>query len=166
MSTRGKDLEKTADKANMRSRQKRESLILKVPTPMLITSGGLIPQQSTVDFVGILKGGHFLAFDAKETKIKTSFPLKNIHQHQLDYLNAVNYLGGIAFFMIHFKSVCEEVFICQLSFLNNRWDSYLGSGSKSIKYEDFEENCVKCPPSDYLQVLTDEDNKVIKWLKN
>lgn len=100
MSLRGNELEKKAEKANLVSRQKKQSLILKVPTPMLITNKGLIPQQSTVDYVGILQGGLFIAYDAKETQSKTSIPLQNIKQHQLDYLNRVNDLGGLAFFMI------------------------------------------------------------------
>lgn len=86
--------------------------------PILITNQGLIPQTSTVDFVGLISGGLFVAYDAKETKNKTSFPLKNIKAHQVDYLNVVQKLGGLSFFMIHFKELYDEVFIAPMSLIN------------------------------------------------
>lgn len=75
-------------------------MILKVPTPMQITNRGVIPQKSTVDFIGLLKGGRYIAFDAKETKVKTRLDLSNIHQHQLTFLTLVQNLGGICFFLV------------------------------------------------------------------
>jgi recombination protein U len=75
---------------------------------MRITNKGVIPQPSTVDFVGLLDGGKFIAFDAKQTKIKTRLPIKNIHQHQLDYLKIVQNLGGITFFLVWFTELSEE----------------------------------------------------------
>jgi len=102
---RGNELEKAAEAANRRYKVEKKALILKVPTPIVYTNKGMIAKQSTVDFVGIISGGTFIAFDAKETLSKTSFPLKNIHQHQLTCLDYVDELGGIAFFLIHFKTL-------------------------------------------------------------
>jgi len=99
------ELEKKANKTNLRYRKLKQALILKVPTPILYTRKGLVAQQSTVDYTGLMKGGQFIAFDAKETQSKTSFPLANIHQHQLTYLELVEELGGQAFFLIHFKKL-------------------------------------------------------------
>ncbi|MBC8436913.1 Holliday junction resolvase RecU [bacterium] len=108
-------LEKRANKANLNYRRAKDALILKVPTPIIYTAKGLIAKPSTVDYTGVVEGGQFLAFDAKETKIKTSFPLANIHDHQLQYLEYVEDLGGIAFFLIHFKELyTDQAFITPL----------------------------------------------------
>ena len=117
---RTNELEKRANKANLKYRKSKKALIQKVPTPILYTRKGLIAQQSTVDYTGIIAPkGQGIAFDAKETKNKTSFPLKNIHQHQLNFLNLFEELGGIAFFLIHFKSVYEnEAFKTPLKLVN------------------------------------------------
>lgn len=100
MASRGSELEKKANKVNLKKRLDKKALILKIPVPIIRTRKGLIPKPSTVDFAGLLEGGTFIAFDAKETKVKTRFDLKNIHQHQLEYLNAVRDLGGLAFFLV------------------------------------------------------------------
>lgn len=100
MGLRGKELEKIAEKVNLQQRLDKQSLILKVPTPLVMTNKGIIPKPSTVDFVGLLDGGKFIAFDAKETKVTTRFDLKNIKAHQLEYLQFVKDLGGLAFFLI------------------------------------------------------------------
>lgn len=114
------ELEKKASKANLISRKAKESLILKVPVPILYTAKGMVVQQSTVDYTGVLKGGKFIAFDAKETQSKTSFPLSNIHDHQLKYLEMVEDLGGIAFFLIHFKKLHKDsAFITPISLVKH-----------------------------------------------
>jgi recombination protein U len=123
MALRGNELEKAANKANISYRKADEALILKVPTGITITKHGAIPQKSTVDFVGILKGGKFIAYDAKETKSKTSFPLKNIHQHQYEYLKYANKLGGVAFFLIHFTTLYEsKAFIVPMDLIIRYWE--------------------------------------------
>ena len=42
-------------------------------------------EPSTLDYTGIYKN-KYIEFDAKETKSKTSFPLSNIHSHQLEHI--------------------------------------------------------------------------------
>ena len=109
---RGKQLEKKIKAVCLKARLAKEALVLQIPTPMAFTAKGVIPQQSTVDYVGCLKGGTFIAFDAKETKSLTSFPLANIHNHQTEYLQSVEALGGVAFFAICFTSLdAGSVFI-------------------------------------------------------
>jgi recombination protein U len=132
------ELEKRANKANLKYRKTKKALIQKVPTPILYTRKGLIAQQSTVDYTGILAPkGRGIAFDAKETKIKTSFPLANIHQHQLNFLELFEALGGVAFFLIHFKSIYDDkAFKTPVSLVKKYWD---GDERKSIPFEDFKE---------------------------
>ena len=127
-------LEKTAEKINLQYRKDGKALILKVPVPILVTAKGLIAQSSTVDYTGLIKGGKFLAFDAKETQSKTSFPLANIHQHQLTYLQIVEDLGGIAFFLIHFKKVYEDkAFITPIPVVTDYWEGKMGRKSIPLK---------------------------------
>ena len=131
-------LEKRANKANLNYRKAKEALILKVPVPILYTSKGLIAQRSTVDYTGLIKGGKFIAFDAKETKSKTSFPLSNIHDHQLNYLELVEELGGIGFFLIHFTQLYDnEAFVTPLSIVKKYW---YGNTRKSIPIKDFKKD--------------------------
>ena len=33
--------------------------------------------------------GYYIEFDAKETRSKTSFPINNIHKHQIEYIRKV-----------------------------------------------------------------------------
>jgi len=136
MALKGKDLEKRANRQNILYRKDYRALILKVEVPIIITSKGLIAKQSTVDYTGTLKGGKSIAFDAKETKNKTSFPLSNIEDHQLAYLSFQQKLGGIAFFMIHFKSLYkDEVFITPLSVIEKYYN--VEGMRKSIPIKDF-----------------------------
>jgi recombination protein U len=148
---RGKLLEKLVTKANTAYAKNKQALILKIPVPIEVTKSGLINKPSTVDFTGLLSGGRFIAFDAKETKIKTSFPLSNIHEHQLQYLLRVEELGGLAFFLIHFTSLhTEEAFVVPASFVQTYWDNWVDeSGRASIPYADFSQSWLK-PILNYL----------------
>ena len=130
------ELEKKAEAAHLHYRKQLRAVIMKVPVPFLITPKGMIPQKSTVDYTGVIAGGKFIAFDAKETLSKTSFPMANIHQHQYIYLKYTQQLGGISFFMIHFKTVFpDQVFIVPLKLIDKYMD--LTAPAKSIKLAEF-----------------------------
>lgn len=80
-------------------------------------------RKGIVDFVGVLPGGQFVAFDAKSTKNTKSWRVKtNRHSprgdnsHQWRYLVDVHMLGGLAFYLIYAKSL-DRVFIAQMPFL-------------------------------------------------
>ena len=144
---KGNELEKQASKANLSYKKDNKALILKIPVPILYTQKGLVAQQSTVDFAGLVDGGQFIAFDAKETKSKTSFPLSNIHQHQLTYLELVDALGGLAFFLVHFKSVhADKAYVTPLDLVRFYWH---GGSRKSIPLKDFKEEWL-IEPNNYL----------------
>jgi len=128
-------LEGLVKKANLDYRIKKVAIVQKIETPIVMTSEGLVMKPSTVDFFGCV-GGRAIAFDAKETKNKTSFPLSNIHQHQLDFLDYWSECGGIAFFLIHFTSLYKDkAFITPLSKIHQYWDN--PKGRKSIPIKDF-----------------------------
>ena len=135
---KGKELEKRANKANLSYRKKKEALILQIPTPLILTNKGIIAKESTVDFSGLIAGGTFIAYDAKETKNKTSFPLSNIKHHQFLYLDLVTELGGIAFFLIHFTLLYKDkAFFTPISLVSKYWKS---DGRKSIPIDDFKKD--------------------------
>lgn len=96
-----------------------------------MTQQGLVATLSTVDFYGEysyidpvtgIKGVHPIAFDAKETLSKTSFPLANIHQHQLEYLKLWTYVGGAGFFLVHFKKLyTDKAFVTPIDLVEQYW---------------------------------------------
>ena len=48
-------------------------------------------QASTTDYSGVYKG-YYIDFEAKETRQKTSMPMKNFHAHQIKHMSqAVSY---------------------------------------------------------------------------
>ncbi len=110
---------------------------------------------STTDYNGIYKG-KYIDFEAKETANKTSFPLSNIHVHQIEHLEKVSKHGGISFLLIYFK-VLSEIYLIEAKYIV---DYYKRSkeGRKSIKYEEIKEKgyLIKegySPRIDYLKVI-------------
>jgi recombination protein U len=120
------------------------AFIQKLEQPVRITKkypNGTVTGQlkkSTVDFLGcITEGGRMVAFDAKSTSSKTSFPLSNLEQHQYDILNSYHKKNAFAFLLVEW-TVYDEVYVVPFPFLSTYWEkAYFGVGRKSIPYEDF-----------------------------
>ena len=122
---RGMVLENELNDANLYYREKDLAIIYKRPTPINIVKvdyekGATITQAyfetaSTTDYNGIYKG-HYLDFEAKSTKSKTSLPLNNIAAQQVDHLEAVARHGGIAFFIISIDPL-NEVYLIDARFI-------------------------------------------------
>ncbi|TVP94260.1 MAG: Holliday junction resolvase RecU [Acholeplasmatales bacterium] len=112
---RGMDFERLIDESNTFYRLNQQAVIHKKPTPVQIVKVDYPKRQlakiveayykvpSTTDYNGIYRG-YYIDFDVKESHSATSFPLKNIHAHQIDHLEAVNKHGGLAFILIYFKT--------------------------------------------------------------
>ena len=49
----------------------------------------------------------YIDFEAKETKQKRAFPMKNFHSHQIQHMEQVLEQKGICFVLIHFSSYQE-----------------------------------------------------------
>lgn len=106
---RGMDLEALINEACKYYLEKDIAIIYKKPTPIGVIdvdykNGATInkayfKEPSTLDYNGIYKG-KYIEFDAKECQSTTSFPLSNIHNHQLVHLKRIISHGGIAFLII------------------------------------------------------------------
>ena len=107
---RGMDLEYLINLSNSYYFEQDMALIYKKPTPIGIvdvgyTEKGKVIRQayfkspSTLDYNGLYRG-KYVEFEAKETKNKTSFPISNIHLHQLEHVKRVLKHDGIVFFLI------------------------------------------------------------------
>lgn len=144
----GEILENMIEGTNEMYKRKGWAVVDKVPTPWSVKydkyKGKAIsayPQEkSTVDFVGI-SHGRGIAFDAKSTTNKTSFPMKNIKPHQVEYLKQFQDQGGIAFMIIDFSKLSEMYFV-PIDQLAIWWDDMIeNDGRKSIPYDWFKFNC-------------------------
>lgn len=115
-SNRGMTLENDLNETNNYYLVNDIAIIYKKPTPITVVDvdyksrtdaiirKAYFKTPSTTDYNGIYQG-KYIDFEAKETTSKTSFPLKNIHQHQLDHLNKIDKHGGIAFLIIRFTNL-------------------------------------------------------------
>lgn len=89
------------------------ALVYKKPTPIRVVQveypknrirEAYFNEPSTLDYNGIYRG-KYLEFDAKETQSKTSFPLSNIHKHQMEHIKRVLNFGGIAYLIVRFVAI-------------------------------------------------------------
>lgn len=102
---RGSTLEEYINRTNEKYLENGLALIQKIPTPITpvtidkqtrrITLA-YFDQKSTVDYIGAVQGIP-VCFDAKECRTDT-FPLQNIHEHQVAFMQNFETQGGIAFF--------------------------------------------------------------------
>lgn len=111
---------------------------------------------STTDFNGLYKG-HYIDFDCKETTSKTSFPLSNVHEHQINHLSDVKEHGGIPFLIVGWKEY-SEYYLLKFDDLFYFWQSAKTDGRKSIPYSFFKEKGINIPFSyeprlDYLKAV-------------
>ena len=121
-SNRGMGLEDDINSSNEYYLNNGMAVIYKKPTPITINkvnyksrSDALITEAhfntpSTTDYNGVYKG-KYIDFEAKETKNKTSFPLNNIHIHQLQHLKRIVSHGGIGFIIVRFTSLNETYYL-------------------------------------------------------
>ena len=113
---RGMSFEADINQSNDYYKQKGLCLITKRPTPINVVkvdysagakiTAAYFETQSTTDYNGVCEG-HYIDFEAKSCRSKTSFPLSNIPPQQIEHLDGVLAQKGIAFFLIHFESLNE-----------------------------------------------------------
>ena len=135
-------LEKAVNDSNIFYRTHNIAVVHKKPTPIQLVkvdypkrSKAVIKEAyfrrpSTTDYNGVYHG-YYLDFDAKETRNKCSFPLKNFHQHQVTHLKECLLQDGICFALIRFTTL-ERIFVYPASSLLTDWDHYCNGQKKSI----------------------------------
>jgi len=138
--------------------------IYKKPTPITVSKvefnikkepiikEGFYKTPSTTDYNGLYKG-KYIDFEAKETSLQ-SFPLSNIHAHQIKHLQDITKHGGIAFLIVRFTT-SNITFLLEEKKLTN----FINENSrKSIPLLYFQDNgyIIKekfNPRTDYLEVI-------------
>ncbi|MDD4154162.1 MAG: Holliday junction resolvase RecU [Bacilli bacterium] len=142
---RGMNLEEDINISNQYYIDKEIAVITKRPTPINVVkvdyskgakiTDAYFEKQSTTDYNGAYRG-KYIDFEAKSTKLRTSFPLSNITIHQIKHLQRVLKHGGIAFFIIRFETR-DETYLLDASFVIL---AFGGEKRKSIPYEDIKNN--------------------------
>lgn len=172
---RGMSLEEDINLTNQQYLTSNKAVIHKKPTPIQVVkvdypkrsaakiTEAYYQQSSTTDYNGVYKG-YYLDFEAKETKNKTSFPLSNFHNHQIEHMRKSSDHGGICFTIVRFSTL-DKLYILHSDFLLEWWDQqFLPTGRKSIPLKAIQEKTIALkygfnPRIPYLEAIDD-------WLMN
>ncbi len=167
-SNRGMELENDINDTNKYYLDNDIAVIYKKPTSVTIHKAeypgphkaiikeAYFKTPSTTDYNGVYKG-KYIDFEAKETQNKTSFPLSNIHNHQIIHLKNITKHGGIGFIIVRFSSLNETYY---MSF--KKLNSFIEQQTrKSIPIEYFKTNGYLIkeglrPRLDYLKIVDKE----------
>ena len=141
---RGSTLEDMINRTNERYLEKHLALIQKIPTPITpvkmdkehrhITLA-YFEQRSTVDYIGAVQGIP-VCFDAKEC-VADTFPLQNIHEHQVRFMEDFERQGGISFLLIYY-SAKNILYYMRYEEILKFWNREKEGGRKSIRFEELD----------------------------
>lgn len=170
---RGMALESDINMTNEYYVSTKKAFIYKKPTPIQVTKidyrnqsiiikEGYFKEPSTTDYNG-LYNGYYIDFEAKETNSKTSFPLENIHKHQIEHIRNVIENKGIGFVIVRFNTLNKTYILLGkdlIEFIDN-------FKRKSIPIKYFEEkgyliDTTYVPRLDYLKVI----DKILGGINN
>ena len=161
---RGSTLEEFINHTNERYGELGLALVQKIPTPITPVK---IDQESrhitlayfdkisTVDYIGAVQGIP-VCFDAKECRAGT-FPLQNVHEHQIDFMGKFERQGGVSFLLIYYTER-DKLYYMRYSQIKKFWDRGMQGGRKSFRYDELEpdwtmqlKNGYFVPYLDYIQ---------------
>ena len=141
---RGSTLEEFINRTNEKYMENGLALIQKVPTPITpinidketrhITLA-YFDQKSTVDYIGAVQGIP-VCFDAKECSTDT-FPLQNLHEHQVIFMQNFEKQQGISFLIISYTHR-NELYYMRFSEILSFWERAQKGGRKSFTYEEID----------------------------
>ena len=162
---RGMGLENDINLTNQYYIDKKKAYIYKKPTPIQVTKidyknnsiiikEAFFKEPSTTDYNGLYKG-MYIDFEAKETTNKTSFPLANIHAHQINHIRNIKDNGGIVFLIVRFVSLNKDFILMGKDFI----DFIDNNDRKSIPKNYFDLYGYKVelkynPRLDYIGIIT------------
>ncbi len=141
---RGSTLEEMVNRSNEKYRESGLALVQKIPTPITPIKIGkesrhitlaYFDQKSTVDYVGAVQGIP-VCFDAKECGTD-SFPLSNVHGHQIDFMRDFEAQQGLAFLLIFFSGR-DRYYYMRLSELLRFTERAEGGGRKSVHIDELD----------------------------
>lgn len=167
-SNRGRTLEDELSETNEYYLSRSIAVIHKKPVPVQIVnvnypsrSAAVITEAyfrtpSTTDFNGVWNG-QYIDFEAKETQSATSFPLQNIHEHQINHMGEIIKQDGIAFVIVRFSTL-SRYFVSSYQMIKDKWDRMKDGGRKSITLLEFETEAIEIkrqlmPTLDYLSAV-------------
>lgn len=141
---RGSTLEDMINHTNEIYREKKLALIQKIPTPSLPSPSKSPPAISPwptlirkVQWtISVPYRVSRLCFDAKECAVKT-FPLQNVHEHQIQFMKEFEEQGGIAFIILHFTAL-DEMYYMPFRDLEKFWKRMETGGRKSFTYDEID----------------------------
>ena len=143
---RGSTLEDLINRTIEYYRDKSLALIQKVPTPITpITIDkatrhitlAYFEKKSTVDYIGAVQGIP-VCFDAKECATDT-FPLQNIHDHQVDFMSEFEKQEGVSFLIIYF-SHRDLYYYMRHEEMLKFWNRMQDGGRKSFQIGELDES--------------------------
>lgn len=130
---RGMSLENDLNLTNTYYLENDIAVIYKKPTPIKIVKvcfdikknatikEAYFKLPSTTDYNGLYKG-QYIDFEAKEVKMKKSFPLSNINAHQITHIRSIIKHKGIVFIIVRF-TLLNKTFLLKgedlISFIDN-----------------------------------------------
>ena len=141
---RGSTLEELVNQTIHQYEQQNLALIQKIPTPITpvkidkesrhITLA-YFEKISTVDYIGNVQGIP-VCFDAKECNVDT-FPLQNIHEHQMDFMEKFEKQQGISFAILYYS---HKHLFYYMTFrkMNEFWQRSVNGGRKSFKFDELD----------------------------
>ena len=140
---RGSDFEAAINMTNDIYKARGQALVQKIPTPItpmkMVKKGHItlsfFEQKSTVDYIGVARGTA-VCFDAKECR-GTTFPIKNVHAHQVDFMKDFEQQGGKAFFLLSFVDENTYYYLPLETFLVF-WERAEKGGRKSFRMDELD----------------------------
>ncbi|MCD7709319.1 MAG: Holliday junction resolvase RecU [Clostridiales bacterium] len=141
---RGSTLEDMLNRTNEKYRESKLALVQKIPTPITpieidkdsrhITLA-YFEQKSTVDYIGAVQGIP-VCFDAKECAEDT-FPLQNIHEHQVEFMRQWQQQDGIAFILISYTHR-DLFYYMRFEEMYEFWNRAEAGGRKSVGWDELD----------------------------
>lgn len=138
---RGSVFEELINKTNEKYLDMGLACIQKIPTPITPVNMNAskqitlayFDQKSTVDYIGVVQGVP-VCFDAKECKTDR-FPLANIHEHQVSFMENFEAQEGVSFFLLYYTEK-DLMFYLPFDMFKFFWDRALEGGRKSFNLDE------------------------------